>query len=218
MDNFYCREDVSLTDAEKNIFAAHLEQQGISNNIWDLFQLWVDKSTPIINFFYLKVYNHDELTGLGLFIKLKPFDLRTSYSGVRKNIILNKLFLLFSKISSNCVYISLRNLITSNIVRPFFYKDPEEEDLIMKTILLHLKNEKKADMISILDTSENDDTYNASGYGKYLSPSEGSFDATQYTDISEYLNEHKNLKRNLKRRRDIVETEVLWGPVSGRKN
>ena len=215
MDNLYCKQDITLSDEEKTLFSEHLAQQEISNNIWDIFQIWIDASNAGIQFFYLKVYNDDGLFGLGLFMKIKPFDLRTSYSGVRKNIVLNKIFFLFSAISSNCVYLSLRNLVTSNITRPFFYKNPADEDIVMKAILDHLKNDKKADMISILDTYENDNNYKASGYKKYLSSSEGSFDATRYNDISEYLNEHKNLKKNLKRKRDVVATEVLHGPVSG---
>ena len=214
MKNLHCRQDDSLTDEEKGVFSSHLKEQKLSNNIWDIFQIWIDKSTIKINFFYLKVYNGDELIGLGLFIKVKPFDLRTSYSRLRKNFILSKLFSFVSAISSNCVYISLRNLVTSNITRPFFYKDPDMEDVIMQTILDHLKKDKKADMISIVDTTVNDNNYKISGFINYPSSSEGSFDVARYNDISEYLNEHKNLKKNLKRRKDIIATEILQGPIS----
>lgn len=215
MNNLYCRQDISLTDVEKEIFASHLEQQELSDNIWDLFQVWVNKSTTKINFFYLKVYNDKELIGLGLFMKIKPFDMRTSYLKLRSNVFLSKLFSVISTISNNCVYISLRNLITSNITRPFFYKELGMEDIIMQAILNHLKNEKKADMISILDTTVNDSNYQIAGYKKYPCSSEGSFDVTRYNDISEYLDEHKNLKKNLKRRNDFIVTEILQGPISG---
>lgn len=214
MNNLYCKQDVSLTDEEKETFLMHLKQQELSDNIWDLFQIWVDKSTTKISFFYLKVYNGDELIGLGLFIRIKPFDMRTSYSMLRSNIFLSKIFSAISAIGNNCVYISLRNLITSNITRPFFYKDPAMGDVIMQAILNHLKNDKKADMISILDTTVNDNNYQISGYNKFPCSSEGSFDAARYNDVSEYLDEHKNLKKNLKRRNDHITTEILRGPIS----
>lgn len=88
------------------------------------------------------------------------------------------------------------------------------ENVVMQAILTHLKNDKNADMISILDTTVNDDNYKISGFEKYPCSSEGSYDATRYRDISEYLDEHKNLKKNLKRKSDHVVTEIVRGPIS----
>ena len=214
MNNVHCKKDSSLTKEEKEVFAGHLKQEGLSNNIWDLFEEWVDKSTSKVYFFYLKVYQDDELIGLGLFLKIKPVDLRTSYSILRKNAFVNKIISVISILSSNCVYISFRNLITSNLTRPFFYGEPEMEDIIMKAILSFLKEEKEADMITIVDTSTNDIHYQKAGFDMYPSSSEAYLDATKYTDISEYLNEHRSLKKNLKRKNNIAKTEILQGPVS----
>ncbi|MBU3915290.1 hypothetical protein KKA14_07125, partial [bacterium] len=149
MKGIHCRKESSLTLEEKDIFDAHFKQQEISNNIFDVFSEWVARSSPKVNFFYLKVFQDDELIGLGLFLKVKPFDMRTSYSGVRKNAILNKIFSVISTLSANCVYISFRNLITSNITRPFFYKSLEMEETVMSAILEYLKKEKDADMVSV---------------------------------------------------------------------
>ena len=52
-----CKKESVLTAEEKKIFAGHLESHGLSDNIWDLFGEWVRRSTPGVNFFYLKVYN-----------------------------------------------------------------------------------------------------------------------------------------------------------------
>jgi hypothetical protein len=214
MNTIHCKKEISLTEEEKEIFATHLIQEELSDNIWDLFDEWVDRSTSKVKFFYLKVYQDDELIGLGLFIRIKPFDLRTSYSRLRKNAFVRKIISVISILSSNCVYISFRNLITSNLTRPFFYREPEMEDKIMKAILSYLKEEKEADMITIVDTSTNDSHYQKAGFEIYPSSSEAYFDATKYTDISEYLNEHRSLKKNLKRKKNIVTTSILHGPVS----
>ncbi len=214
MNTVYCKKEISLTKEEKEVFAEHLKQEGLSDNIWDLFEEWVDRSTSKVNFLFLKVYQDDSLIGLGLFVKIKPFDLGTSYSSFRKNAFVKKLTSIISAISSNCVYISMRNLITSNLTRPFFYKKPEMEDTIMKAILTYLKKEKGVDMITIVDTSANETHYQEAGFSIYPSSSEAYFDATKYTVISEYLNEHKSLKKNLKRKRNIVTTEVIRGPIS----
>ncbi len=214
MNNVYCKKDISLSEEEKKVFSGYLKHQDLSHNIWDLFDEWVVRSTSNVNFFYLKVYLDDELIGLGLFLKIKPFDLRTSYSRLRKYAFLNKLFSVLSILINNCVYISFRNLVTSNITRPFFYRALEIEDIVMKAILTYLKKEKEADMISILDTSVNDGHYKMAGFEKYPSSSESWLDATRYKDISEYLNEHRNLKKNLKRRKSIITTDIQLGPIS----
>ena len=214
MNNVYCKKDTSLTIEEKDVFTGHLKQEELSHNIWDIFEEWVKRSTSKVEFFYLKVYQRDELIGLGLFLKIKPVDLRASYSMFRKNAFVKKIVSAISFLTSNCVYISFRNLITSNLTRPFFYRESGMEDIIMKAILIYLKEEKEADMVTIVDTSANDNHYQKAGFDIYPSSSEASFDATQYKDISEYLNEHRSLKKNLKRKKKFITTEILQGPIS----
>jgi len=85
---------------------------------------------------------------------------------------------------------------------------------IMKAFLAYLKNEKEADMVIVVDTSIHDDIYQTEGFLKYPSSSEAWLDATRYKDISEYLAEHRSLKKNLARRRKDVTSEVQQGPVS----
>ncbi len=87
-------------------------------------------------------------------------------------------------------------------------------DVIMKAILAYLRNEREADMVTIVDTSIHDDIYQAEGFLKYPSSSEAWLDATRYKDISEYLSEHRNLKKNLSRRKKAITSEVRQGPVS----
>jgi hypothetical protein len=210
----YCKKDTSLSEEEKKVFAGHLKQEGLSDNIWDVFEQWVERSTAKFNFFYLKVYQDQELVGLALFLKVDPFDLATSYSKLRKNAFVKKLISVISLLAGNCVYISFRNLITSNLTRPFFYKEPEMEKMIMESVLDYLKQEKEADMVTIVDTSTNGNHYEDAGFETYPSSSEAYFDATRYTDISEYLNQHKSLKKNLKRNKNKILTEIINGPVS----
>jgi len=217
MNNVHCKKDTSLTKEEKDVFTGHLKIEGLSHNIWDLFEEWVEISTSKVKFFYLKVYQGNELIGLGLFLKIKPLDLTTSYSRLRKNALVKKIFSFISLLNSNCVYLSFRNLITSNLTRPFFFREPERENIIMKAILTYLKDEKEADMVTIVDTSRNDNHYQKAGFDKYPSSSEAYFDATKYADISEYLNKHKSLKKNLKRKKKVVTTEILQGPISKNK-
>jgi len=85
---------------------------------------------------------------------------------------------------------------------------------VMRVILTHLKHEKEADMVTIVDTSVHDDIYQNEGFFKYPSSSEAWLDAARYKDISEYLSEHRNLKKNLSRRKNIITSEVRQGPMS----
>ena len=111
MRNIICTKDRTLSEQEKNIFTDHLLAEGISGNVWNLFAEWVARSTPAINFFYLKALNGDDLVGLGLFLKIKPVDLRTSYAGLRRNAVLGGLAGWLSLLGNNCLYVSFRNLI-----------------------------------------------------------------------------------------------------------
>ena len=141
MDNIHCRKEKILTDREKDLFSKHLGEQGLASNIWDLFDEWVARSTPRVSFFYLKVYVDQELIGVGLLVRIKPVDLRSSYSGLRKNALVKAMAGGLSVVSNNCVYVFFRNLITSNITRPFFCREPEMADDVMKAILTYLRNE-----------------------------------------------------------------------------
>lgn len=213
MNNTYCTKDTTLTEEEKGVFSEHLKQQGLSDNVWDLFGEWVARSTSRTSFFYLKVFRNDELVGLGLFLKITPYDLRSSYSWLRSGTFLSRLAGGLSALSSNCAYISFRNLITSNLTRPFFYREPTMANDLMEAILTYLKNEKEADMVIIVDTSIHDDIYQVEGFVKYPCPSEAWLDAAKYNDISEYLREHQSLKKNLSRRDKAVRSEVQRGPL-----
>ena len=215
MGEVSCRAEYSVVEDEKQVFAGYLERNGLSDDIWDLFGEWVARSTPGVRFFYLKVFMDGELIGVGLFLKIKPFDLRASYSRLRKNTFLRTLAGGLSSVARNCVCISFRNLITSNITRPFFFRDSLSEDVAMKAILAFLKDDKDADMVTILDTSGNDGLYEEEGFKKYPSSSEAYLDATQYCDVAEYLAKHRSLRRNLARKRNQVTTEIQQGPMSG---
>jgi hypothetical protein len=232
MNGVYCKKATSLTEEEKRAFTGHLERQKLSDNVWDLFGEWVARSTPCVRFFYLKAYvktgsglrenlaeqpvgaREEQLVGLALFLRLKPFDLRSSYSGLRKNSLLNTLAGGVSALSRNCVYVSFRNLITSNLTRPFFFQEPEMESAIMKAFLEFLKNEKEADMITIVDTRAHDRLYEMEGFRRYPSSSEAYLDATKYEDVSAYLGEHRSLRKNLRRRNNTVSTRIQQGPMS----
>jgi hypothetical protein len=209
-----CKKESVLTAEEKKIFAGHLESHGLSDNIWDLFGEWVRRSTPGVNFFYLKVYNNEELIGLGLFLKIKPVDLRSSYAGLRKNPILSKIGAGISALSNNCAYISFRNLITCNTTRPFFHRSPELAETVLTSMLTYLRNEKEAAMVTIVDTMGHDGVYLSEGFTRYASSSEASLDVAKYTDIAQYLGEHKNLRKNLARYKITSMAEVRCGLLS----
>ncbi len=113
-----CERDSRLTPAEKQVFAGDLERRGLTDNVWDLFTQWVDRATAEVAFFYLKVHSGAELLGLGMFVQIAPFDLRSSYGRLRRAGVLNKIGALVSRLSGNCVVASFRNLITSNHTRP----------------------------------------------------------------------------------------------------
>jgi hypothetical protein len=214
VSDVYCRKEFSLTEEEKEVFVDDLQRREVSDNIWDLFGEWVAKSTDEVRFFFLKVYREEVLVGLGLFLKIKPVDLRTSYSKLRKNRFLNRFSSLLSLLSNNCLYICFRNLVTANLTRPFFFRTPEMEETTMRAILTYLKLEEEADMVTILDTSVNDVHYQKAGFSGYPASSESWLDASRYGDVSEYLDEHRNLKKNLKKRKNIAITEIQRGPIS----
>lgn len=210
----HCEKDTSLTQEEKEVFRRHLEHEGLSDSVWDLFEEWVARSTPQVRFFYLKAYLNTELVGLGLFLKVKPVDLRASYSGLRNNALLSTLAAGLSVLASNCLYVSFRNLITSNLTRPFFFREPEMQGAVMQAFLAWLRDQTEADMVTIIDTATCDPTYQSEGFRKFACPSEAYLDVTRYRDVSEYLAEHRSLRKNLRRAGSTVTTGVQRGPLS----
>jgi hypothetical protein len=87
-------------------------------------------------------------------------------------------------------------------------------DVVMKAILTYLRNVKEADMVTIIDTLVHDEIYRMEGFQKYPSPSEAWLDVSNYQDVSEYLNKHRNLKKNLRRKRKLIVSEVQQGAMS----
>ncbi len=208
MSNMRCTRDTRLSTAERRVFADHLAQQGLADNVWDLFGEWIERSTTEVAFFYLKVHAGAELLGLGMFVQIKPFDLRASYGALRRAGALNRIGALLSRLSGHCVVVSFRNLITSNHTRPFFFREPEIEDAAMEVMLTYLKADSTADMVTIVDTASHRARYQDAGFGQYPSSSEAWFDVTRYQHVSEYLATHKSLRRNLKRRKNRIAVEV----------
>jgi hypothetical protein len=211
-----CSKDRSLTPQEKVLFSPRLAQQGMAPNVWDLFGEWVERSTDNVEFFYLKVHDGSELVGLGLFLRIRPYDLRTSYARLRRSVWWSKLAAGVSVLSGNCLYVSFRNLFTSNLTRPFFGRAAEVEDEVLVAMAGWLKEQDDADMVSIVDTSIHDELYRRAGFTSFPTSSEAYFDVTQYEDISQYLAGHRSLRKNLARRKDRVHTEIATGPVSAK--
>ena len=214
MERLQCSWDTSLLADEEALFLRSLERRGLAVNAWELFGEWAERSTDEVRFLYLKVRSGAELVGLALFVRIHPVDLRTSYAGLRRSPSWSKLAGYLSTLTNNCIYVSFRNLITSNLCRPFFARSPDMEDEVMAAILSWLKEQDDADMVSIVDTTGHDGLYHQQGYIRYPSSSEAYLDAARYGDIFEYLREHRSLMKNLARRKSRVNTEIAAGPVS----
>jgi hypothetical protein len=214
MEILQCVKEKSFTESEKNVFTAHLAAEGISNNVWNIYNEWVKLSAKPVEFFYLKVRRGAELAGLGLFLKIKPVDLRTSYSMLRKNAFRRFLGGVISAAAGNCLYISYRNLITANLTRPFFYADQSSGDEVMNAMLAYLKNEKEADMVTIIDTLDHDACYRSAGFAVYDSSSEAVLDTEKYPSVADFLSAHKSLKKNLAKKKITHMADVCRGPVS----
>jgi len=214
MAGLVCRKATELTTGEKRVFADHLVREALSENIWDLFGEWIDRGTPEVSFFYLKVFSGEKLVGLGMLLRINPFDLRASYSRLREPGVLKTLGGLISRVSSNSVIVSFRNLITSNHTRPFFFREPDVERAAMQAMLTYLKADAEADMVTIVDTSCHSEFYREAGFDEFPSSSEAWFDVREYREVSEYLARHRSLANNLKRRRNRISVEVRQQALS----
>jgi len=213
MKEILCSKENFFSEEEKGVFAAHLCAEGIAVNVWDLFGEWVARSGPPVNFFYLKARRGGELIGLGLFLEVRPVDLRTSYKGLRQSPFLGRLAGGVSVLSRNCLCVSFRNLITANLTRPFFYRDPSLADPVMRAMLQFLKNDRKYDMVTVIDTLDHHDRYRGEGFRAYPSSSEAVLEPGRYEGVAGYLNTHKNLKKNLARKKFLSFAEITRGSL-----
>jgi hypothetical protein len=214
METLRCVKEKTFSADERDIFAAHLAAEGISANVWNIFDEWVKLSGKQVDFFYLKALRGPDLAGIAFFLKIKPVDLRTSYSALRKNAFTRFLGAAISAAAGSCLYISFRNLITANLTRPFFYADQSSGDEVMNAMLEFLKNEKEADMVSIVDTLKHDACYRSAGFSVYNSSSEAILDTKKYPSTDDYLAAHKSLKKNLAKKKITVMADVCRGHVS----
>jgi len=78
-----------------------------------------------------------------------------------------------------------------------------------------LRDQTEPDMAIIIDTATCDPVYEREGFRKYPCPSEAYLDVTRYRDVSDYLAEHRSLRKNLRRGGGAVTTSFQRGPLSG---
>ena len=209
-----CERSTTLAEADKLLFSKHLEEQALSKSVFDLFDEWVRRSTAAVEFFYLKAYDDDDLVGVGLFVQIYPFDMRSSYAALRARPTLSRLAGGLSRVARARVCVGFRNLVTANLTRPFFYREPAAADQVMGALLAALAADTAIDMVTVVDTATHDRLYAEAGFSKYPSSSEASLDVTRYSAVSDYLAEHRSLKKNLRRKRKLVTTRIEPGPLS----
>ncbi len=209
-----CEKSTSLTEAERQVFSEHLEEQALSPSIFDLFDEWVRRSTAGVEFFYLKAYDDTGLAGIGLFVEVQPFDMRSSYAALRGHPAVSRLADGLSRVARARVCVGFRNLITANLTRPFFYREPSSGDRVMTALLATLAADTSLDMVTIVDTATHNRLYEEAGFSTYPSASEASLDVARYGSVSDYLAEHRSLKKNLRRKRKLVTTRIEPGPLS----
>ncbi len=208
----HCREDSVLTAEETGCFRGFFEEHGLSEELFLFFDSLVKLSTDTDRFMYVKVFDWEDLIGLGMFARIEGYSLYKSLNGdLKKHASLERL----GNMMTSTVYFSMHAVSSPGLPRSFLYTDERVEDRVNQAILSWARTKKDADTVIIFDCAGSGELYSRNGFACLPFSSDSWLDVPRYEKIEDYLAQHKRTRKNLgkfKRRRK-VEVETLRGQV-----
>jgi hypothetical protein len=175
-----------LTPAEKAVFSCHLLVLGLDDNIWVIYEKFLQATTVFSRPLIVRVKKDNEIFACIFIIECKDYGPTLSRLKVVKYIV-RKL--------SIPVYIWMKAGIAAEIcANPVFINKNIGSDSEMGRILELLR--KRFLLLIIHDLTVNASLYPASVVMPY--PDEGIIDTRGYTTIHDYLADHHNLRKKIK--------------------
>lgn len=177
-------EPLSITEME--FYKEHLQELGLNENIWDVYQKFLQVSSKysiprIVRF-------NKGKKQLAHFYMMKCLDYGATLSGVR-------IIKFFVKLFGIPAYSWIRSGVgAENNANPCFYNKLEMKETEPSQLIEILR--KKYFMLFILDLISRQDQYTGSLILPYTD--DGMVDTREYNTANDYLKQHKNLKKKIR--------------------
>jgi hypothetical protein len=177
---------VPLTPSEKHMFHSHLNELGLDNNIWDVYEKFLqttsDYSKPLI----ARVKKGKETFACMFFIECLDYGSSLSKLKIVQYLV--------KKLSIPVVIWMKAGIAAETCASPVFINKSIDNNHELVQILNLLR--KKFFLLFIHDIADNAFLHPASIVMPYTD--EGIIDTRGYSTIHDYLGDHRNLKKKLK--------------------
>ena len=203
MNELKCRIDKRLSCEEKKAFGRTLQQQGITESIFLVYENLVDRLDKELQLFCIKAYDGDDIAGAAFFMRVQPVDVLSSISALRENAALQSVIGPLTSGSKACAYLCMRSSTTANIMTPLFVREDEPYERVLGAIFAYMKAELGAELIMVMDSSARNSLYLDEGFGGYPCPSEAVLELKGYGGLSEYLGEHRSTRKNIPPKKNV---------------
>lgn len=177
---------VPLTPNEKPMFHSHLNELGLDNNIWDIYEKFLQLTSVYTKPLIARIKKDNETFACMFFIKCWDYGASLSKLKIVQYLV--------KKISIPVVIWMKAGIAAEICASPVFINKSIGNNDELYEILNLIR--KKFFLLFIHDLADNAFLHPASILMPYTD--EGIIDTSRYATINDYLAEHRNLKRKLK--------------------
>lgn len=175
-----------LSNEERLVFARFLDQSGLDENIWEIFEYLFKSSVPGNTPLVLKLFNEKQLCGAAVIINCSRYG-RALFKNKMLAGIGNSIGLPF--------YLWIRfGCCMDMMSNPGFVKNPQQSEEIYSHMASYLA--KNSLLTIIYDFDENSKLYPSSSVLPSLP--HALIDTSEMKDLSDYLRDHKNIKKKIR--------------------
>lgn len=193
---------VPLTLAEKSMFQSHLYELGLDNNIWDIYDKFLQSTSIYSKPLIARVEKDNETFACMFFIECRDYGSTLSKFNIIKYIV--------RKLSIPVIIWMKAGIAAEICANPGFINKSVGTDEELNEILNLLR--KKFFLLFIHDLADKAFLHPESIVMPY--PDEGIIDSSGYTTIKDYLANHRNLKKKLKKYQKVGgRIEIIKGRV-----
>lgn len=171
---------------EQSAFSTFLHRRGLDAAIWDVYNSFLNSSSPVSHPRVLRAYDNDRIAGLLLYIVCRQ---------TGRCLFDNPLLASLCDSVRVPVYLWIRQGVCADVFsNPGFVADGYEETATLSAMLAFLK--KKAPYLYVTDYLENAPLHPDARRFSYVK--EGAISLSGIGSIHDFLAGHKNLKRKLR--------------------
>jgi hypothetical protein len=212
-----CAESLALAAEDKAVFGRYLESRGLTPDIWDFFSNLASLSTPEESFFYVKVFDADELIGLAVISRVEHYNpYYALHSRLRRFGILKTILTVSRLFGRNVMYCAMSEILRASLDGPCFFIDPVYRTRVQESIASRLCSKPDASYVVVMDASQDRHVYESTGFAAFPYCSNAWIDTTNYKSLDACSTQHSRTRKKIARfrRKPDVAVEIHAGRVA----